>query len=224
MTKTFYALVGKRYLDATCAFLGLLLLSPVLCVVALAIRLTSAGPVFFRQTRVGQFGKPFQIFKFRTMVVNGRAKGSLLTASGDPRITPIGRWLRSTKTDELAQLLNVLKGEMSLVGPRPEVPEYVAAYTKRQQQVLLVKPGITGPAASMLEEELLAGQADKESFYLTTILPAKLETDIAYSQSVRLSSDLHLIFRTIGRVILRIVEICRPQLFFSEKRNAESEE
>src|SRR5579863_1248496 len=114
MTKTFYALVGKRYLDATCASAGLLLLSPVLCVVAFAIRLTSAGPIFFRQTRVGQFGKPFQIFKFRTMVVNGRAKGSLLTASGDPRITSVGRWLRRTKTDELAQLLNVLRGEMSL--------------------------------------------------------------------------------------------------------------
>lgn len=224
MTQTFYSLVGKRYFDATCAFAGLVLLSPALCAVAFAIRLTNAGPVFFRQTRVGQFGKPFRIFKFRTMVVNCHAHGPLLTASRDPRITSVGRWLRSTKVDELAQLLNVLKGEMSLVGPRPEVPEYVAAYTKGQQLVLLVKPGITGPAASMYEEELLAGQADMESFYLRTVLPAKLEKDIAYSQCIRLSTDLRLIFRTIGRVVLRIAEICRPPLTFFHKRDAESQE
>lgn len=209
MNPTFYSLIGKRYLDASLAFLGLIVLSPVLCLAALIVRLTSPGPVFFRQTRIGQFGRPFQIFKFRTMVVNGNANGPLLTASGDPRVTPLGRFLRSTKVDELAQLLNVLSGEMSLVGPRPEVPEYVAAYTKRQQRVLLVKPGITGPAASMYEEELLGDQADKERFYLSTVLPAKLETDIAYSENIRISTDLKLIFHTIARVIVRIAEICR---------------
>jgi lipopolysaccharide/colanic/teichoic acid biosynthesis glycosyltransferase len=220
MTQTFYSLIGKRCLDATCALLGLLALSPAFCVVALAIRLTSAGPVFFRQIRIGQFSKPFRIFKFRTMVVQGDAHGSLLTASGDPRITPVGRWLRSTKMDELAQLLNVVRGEMSLVGPRPEVPEYVAAYTKRQRQVLRLRPGITGPAASMYEEELLAGQADKERFYLATVLPAKLETDIAYSESIGLATDLKLIFQTIATVILRIAEICRVCFSVSQKRNA----
>src|ERR1700679_2722259 len=129
---TLYSLVGKKCLDASCAFLGLVLLSPLLCLAALAVRISSPGPVFFRQARLGQFGRPFRIFKFRTMVVDNGARGSLLTASGDPRITPVGRWLRATKLDELAQLLNVLRGEMSLVGPRPEVPEYVASYTERQ--------------------------------------------------------------------------------------------
>jgi lipopolysaccharide/colanic/teichoic acid biosynthesis glycosyltransferase len=151
------------------------------------------------------------------MVANRSAGGSSLTAFGDPRITSTGRWLRSTKVDELAQLLNVLKGEMSLVGPRPEVPEYVAAYTARQKQVFLVKPGVTGPAASMYEEELLAGQADKERFYITTALPAKLETDIAYSENVRFSNDLKLIVQTIARVLVRIAEMCRPSFSVSQK-------
>ena len=217
VTPTLYSRVGKRCLDATGAFLGLVVLSPVLGLTALAVRLTSPGPVFFRQVRLGQFGKPFRIFKFRTMLVDNPADGSLLTASGDPRITPVGRWLRSTKLDELAQLLNVLRGEMSLVGPRPEVPEYVAFYTARQRQVLSVKPGVTGPAASMYEEELLAGQLDKEHFYLTKVLPAKLETDIAYSQNVRCSSDLKLILRTIAKVAVRISEMCRPPLAVSQK-------
>lgn len=224
LNQTFYSLIGKRCLDATCASLGLILLSPALCLVSLIIRFTSPGPVFFRQTRVGQFGKPFRIFKFRTMVANGNADGPSLTASGDPRITPFGRLLRSTKVDELAQLLNVIKGEMSLVGPRPEVPQYVAVYTKSQRRVLLVKPGITGPAASMYEEELLAEQADKESFYLTAVLPAKLETDVSYSKSVRISTDLKLIFQTIARVTARTAEICRQRFPASQKQNVEMQE
>jgi lipopolysaccharide/colanic/teichoic acid biosynthesis glycosyltransferase len=217
VTPTLYSLVGKRCLDASCALLGLVLLSPVLCLAALAVRITSPGPVFFRQARLGQFGRPFRIFKFRTMVVNNGADGSLLTASGDPRITRVGRWLRATKLDELAQLLNVLRGEMSLVGPRPEVPDYVAFYTERQRQVLLVKPGVTGPAASMYEEELLAGQPDKEHFYLTTVLPAKLETDIAYCKNVQCLSDLKLILRTIAKVAVRIGELCRLPVSVSQK-------
>lgn len=216
-TPTLYTLAGKRCLDATCALLGLIVLSPALCLAAVAVRITSPGPVFFRQKRLGQFGKPFRIFKFRTMVASNASHGSLLTASGDPRITPVGRWLRATKLDELAQLLNVLRGEMSLVGPRPEVPEYVASYTERQRQVLLVRPGVTGPAANMYEEELLAGQLDKEHFYLTTVLPAKLETDIAYCKNVGCLSDLRLIFQTIAKVAVRIGEICRLHLAVSQK-------
>lgn len=217
MNRSFYTLIGKRCLDATCALGGLIALSPLLCLAAFAVRITSPGPIFFRQTRVGQFGSLFRIFKFRTMVASDIAGASLLTASGDPRITRVGRWLRRTKIDELAQLLNVLRGEMSLVGPRPEVPEYVAAYTERQKQILAVKPGVTGPAANMYEEELLAGQLDKERFYLTTVLPAKLETDIAYCRNIRCSSDVRLILRTIAKVVLRIGEMCRPSLAASPK-------
>lgn len=224
LNRTYYSLIGKRYLDATCAFLGLIALSPVLCLTAVIIRLTSPGPVLFRQSRIGQFGKPFRIFKFRTMVVNDNVNGPLLTASGDSRVTPFGRLLRSIKVDELVQLLNVLKGDMSLVGPRPEVPRYVAAYTKRQRRILLVKPGITGPAASMYEEELLAEQADQERFYLSTVLPAKLETDIAYAENVRISTDLKLIFHTIARVFLRITEVCGLPFSVSQKRKYKTQE
>ncbi len=214
--RTFYVRSGKRWLDAVCSLGGIIVLSPLLCAAAIAIRLTSAGPVFFRQTRIGRHGKPFRIFKFRTMVASNAPGAPLLTASGDPRVTRVGRWLRATKVDELAQLFNVLKGEMSLVGPRPEIPEYVAAYTERQKQVLAMKPGITGPAARMDEEELLAGQLDQSRFYLTVILPAKLNTDLAYCENVRCSTDLKLIFRTIAKVAAKIVETWRTPLPMSQ--------
>src|SRR5215467_14124175 len=192
---TFYFRVGKRYFDAVIAFTALVLLTPLFLLTAIAIKFTSRGPVFFRQTRVGQLGRPFRIFKFRSMTGTSYGNGSLLTAAGDPRITPLGRWLRRTKIDEFPQLINVVCGDMSLVGPRPEVSEYVALYTERQREVLRVKPGITGPAANdyIDEELLLAGQPDKEAFYVSTILPAKLEYDIAYSKRVRFRDDLLII-------------------------------
>jgi lipopolysaccharide/colanic/teichoic acid biosynthesis glycosyltransferase len=214
--ETFYIRAGKRWLDAACSFGGIIILSPLLCAAAMAIRLTSAGPVFFRQTRIGRHGKPFRIFKFRTMVASNAPGAPLLTASGDPRVTRVGCWLRATKVDELAQLFNVLKGEMSLVGPRPEIPEYVAAYTERQKLVLAMKPGITGPATRMDEEELLVGQTDQSQFYATVILPAKLKTDLAYSENVRCSTDLKLIFRTIAKVAGKIVETFRAPLPMSQ--------
>ncbi len=185
---TFYTKAGKRWLDLALASTGVVVLSPVLLSAALAVRLTSAGPIFFRQVRVGLDGRPFRIFKFRTMYVDRSSADSLLTASGDSRITSVGRFLRSAKIDELSQLFNVLAGDMSLVGPRPEVPKYVAVYTEEQQRVLSVKPGVTGPAANMLEEELLAGQTDTEQFYLTTVLPAKLRIDCDYCENVSLKT------------------------------------
>jgi lipopolysaccharide/colanic/teichoic acid biosynthesis glycosyltransferase len=200
-----YSRVGKPCFDAAVASTGLVLLAPLFLLAAAAIKLTSRGPVFFRQIRVGQFGTPFRIFKFRTMTGTTRGRGSLLTAAGDPRITALGRWLRKTKIDELPQLMNVVCGDMSLVGPRPEVPEYVAQYTKSQRQILRVKPGMTGRAANdyIDEELLLAGQPDKEAFYVSTILPAKLEYDLAYSKRVRFRDDLLIILETLGKVCNR---------------------
>lgn len=206
----FYFETGKRCLDIACAFCGLILLSPVLVAVALAVSLTSYGPVFFRQVRVGRRGRPFRIFKFRTMFQHSGNSGSLLTAAGDPRITPLGRWLRKSKFDELPQLINVLAGDMSLVGPRPEVPAYVAAYAEAYEPILLAKPGITGPSANVYEEELLAGNSDKETFYLTCVLPAKLKIDAAYCRDIRFSTDLRVLFRTLATLFSRILEICNP--------------
>lgn len=201
--KTFYAQTGKRWLDAACAFVALIILSPLFGVVALATKLTSRGPVLFRQVRIGQFGRPFRILKFRTMIARGNERGPLLTARGDRRITRLGRWLRKSKVDEIPQLINVLIGDMSLVGPRPEVPEYTAGYTDGQRRVFLVRPGITGPAANAYfnEEELLARQADKDSFYLRDVLPAKLHMDLLYCENVTLTKDLRLIFSTFATIL-----------------------
>jgi len=136
--------------------------------------------------------------------------GPLLTAEGDSRITPFGKWLRKSKVDELPQLINVLSGDMSLVGPRPEVPRYAGEYTDRQKKILLVKPGITGPSANVYEEQLLGGHLDKESFYLTTILPAKLEIDIVYCESVSFTEDLRLILQTFWKIFVRMMELQKP--------------
>jgi lipopolysaccharide/colanic/teichoic acid biosynthesis glycosyltransferase len=220
MTQTFYARIGKRWLDAGRAFAGLIILSPLLLLAAFAIKLASRGPVFFRQTRVGRFGKTFRIFKFRSMKVVNPGGESLLTAAGDARINAVGRWLRKTKADELPQLINVLLGEMSLVGPRPEVPKYAASYSEKQRRVLLAKPGITGPAANSYinEEELLADQADKDEFYLTTLLPAKLEIDLAYCEDVRLVEDMKIILSTLSHIFFRTRGLSKPLLHIPERQ------
>lgn len=201
MSATFYSRHGKRWLDATLAFAGLILLSPLLLFVVIAVRLSSPGPALFRQTRTGQFGNPFQILKFRSM--RAGSTGSLVTASGDSRVTPLGRWLRKTKMDELPQLFNVLLGHMSLVGPRPEVPLYTALYSARQKQVFTARPGITSPFINADEETLLAGQPDPERFYVTTLMPAKLEIDLAYCQNIRFFHDLRLIIGTVAQLLAR---------------------
>jgi lipopolysaccharide/colanic/teichoic acid biosynthesis glycosyltransferase len=214
---TFYATTGKRWFDLCAASVGILAISPILLGAAATVAFTSSGPIFFRQERVGKNGKLFRIFKFRTMYVSSAAD-SQLTASGDSRVTRVGRWLRSSKIDELAQLFNVVKGEMSLVGPRPEVPKYVATYSETQMQVLSARPGVTGPAANMFEEELLAGQADKEHFYVTSVLPAKLAIDCAYCRNVTFAGDVRLIFSTVTKVLRRIGELCRPVASISQKQ------
>jgi len=199
---SFYSRFGKRWLDATASFIGLLVLLPVLFAAGLAIKFTSPGTVFFRQIRTGQFGKPFRIFKFRTMYATNDARAALVTSSGDPRITPIGRWLRASKIDELPQLINVLLGEMSLVGPRPEVPLYTDAYDQSQTPILQLKPGITSPATVALrnEEEIMALHTNEPEFYQDTLVPFKVATDLAYFQQFSLLGDLKLILVTFSRI------------------------
>jgi lipopolysaccharide/colanic/teichoic acid biosynthesis glycosyltransferase len=220
MAETFYRRWGKRWFDAVASAAGLLVLSPAMIAVAIAVKFTSAGPVFFRQIRSGQFGRQFRIFKFRTMNENAAELGSTVTAGDDLRITRLGRWLRKTKIDELPQLINVLRGEMSLVGPRPEVPEYTNAYTERQRRVLLAKPGITGPAANayVREEELLAGQPNKYEYYAAEILPRKLELDLLYCEDIRILKDVRLIFQTISRVFATFTPAGRSLLHAPQKQ------
>ena len=203
MQRTFYVQYAKRWFDVIVSLGGLLLVSPFLLLVAIAVRLDSPGPSFFRQERTGKCGRTFRIIKFRTMrlVVSGDAP--LITASGDSRVTRIGRWLRKTKVDELPQLFNVILGEMSLVGPRPEVPMYTRLYNQAQTRVLEARPGITGPAAIACanEEEILAQQPDPESYYVGCLLPLKLELDLAYCAKVGFSKDVSLIAQTLKRLL-----------------------
>jgi lipopolysaccharide/colanic/teichoic acid biosynthesis glycosyltransferase len=182
------------------------LISPMLVLVGLAVKLSSRGPVFFRQIRIGQFGKPYLMFKFRSMKTEERP-GSQLTALGDPRITPLGAWLRRTKIDELPQLFNVVLGHMSLVGPRPEVPDFVQHYTSKQRMVLSARPGITGPSANVYEEELLASHHDKETFYITTVMPAKLEIDLHYCENIAFRTDCYVLYRTFAKLLIRVYEL-----------------
>jgi lipopolysaccharide/colanic/teichoic acid biosynthesis glycosyltransferase len=186
----------RRALDLCAASVLLVLLSPVLVTVALAVRLSSPGPILFRQRRVGRNGVEFELLKFRSMRAGNSGPG--VTAGGDSRITPVGARLRKWKLDELPQLLNVVRGEMSLVGPRPEVERYVRHYTPEQRAVLSVRPGITGVAQLEYrdEEALLAGRDDVEAFYIREVLPAKLALDLKYLRERTLASDLRILLRT----------------------------
>ncbi len=189
---------SKRAFDVIASGLGLIAISPLMLGVAVAIKLSSPGPVFYLSRRVGRHGRLFGIYKFRTMVVNADKIGPGVTVSNDPRITRIGKLLRSTKLDELPQLINVLRGEMSLVGPRPEDPRYVALYTPEQRAVLNVRPGITSPASLHYHDEqsLLVG-ADWETQYINEILPAKLAIDLEYAKRPSLQQDIALITDTV---------------------------
>lgn len=198
-------MITKRIFDLILSGIGLLLLSPIFVVVALWIKLDSAGPILFKQTRVGYDGKDFHIYKFRTMIVNAEAIGTQITIGEDPRITKSGKFLRKYKLDELPQLLNVLVGEMSLVGPRPEVPRYVSLYNTEQKKVLNVLPGITDLASLEFsnENELLAGKEDAEKFYIQEIMPRKLLLNLEYINKAGLLFDLKIILRTIWRIIVK---------------------
>ncbi len=170
--------MGKRALDLTASTCGLLLLWPLLAFIAAAIRLTSPGPAIFAQTRLGRGGRPFRLYKFRSMVADADRRGASVTAGGDPRITPLGRLLRQTKLDELPQLWNVLRGDMSLVGPRPEVPEFATMFPAQYRRILHVRPGITHRATLAFrdEERILADAQveDSRRFYIEWVMPRKL--------------------------------------------------
>jgi len=200
MMHTFYARRGKRVFDFVVGVIALLLLSPMLLVVALLVRLSSKGPAIYRQKRVGRDGKVFRIAKFRSMFEAADKTGPAITSTGDPRITPVGRVLRLGKLDELPQLWNVVLGDMSLVGPRPEVPAYVDFYSDSQRRVLTVRPGITDPAsiAYRWEEKLLGARPDPERYYRDVVLPEKLAMNLDYIDRISLSYDLSLLLRTTG--------------------------
>jgi len=202
-TQGFYVSCGKRALDIFASAAALLTLSPLFAMVALSIKLTSPGPILFRQIRIGRKGLRFNVLKFRSMYIRD-SDGSPITVAGDDRITPVGRFLRRFKLDELPQLLNVLRGDMSMVGPRPEVPVYVAHYTPEQRVVLSVRPGITDPSSLVYrrEEEILAAASDPEEFYRTCILPDKLARSGAYLQNVTFYGDVRIIWKTLTSSLL----------------------
>ena len=196
-------LILKRGMDIAVSGAALFVLWPILLLVALAIKIDDPGPVFYRQVRVGRGGRPFRIYKFRTMVVDAEKKGLSITVGKDSRITRMGAFLRKTKLDELAQLLNVFTGEMSFVGPRPEVPKYVNMYTPYQRQVLLVRPGITDYAsiAYRNENDMLEGAEDPERMYIDVIMPDKIELNMKYLREISPVADIRLIFSTIIAII-----------------------
>ncbi len=204
-TRSLYTAAGKRTFDLLAAAIALFILLPVFLLIALLLKLTSAGPVFYRQERVGKEGHNFRIAKFRTMAANAEKRGPSITIGGDPRITPLGRIMRALKLDELPQLWNVLRGEMSLVGPRPEIPIYVQNYNQAQTKVLAVRPGITDPGSIAYwdEEKLLAQQACPETYYLEVVLPHKLVLNLEYIRRISWKYDLWLLTKTCFRLFSR---------------------
>jgi lipopolysaccharide/colanic/teichoic acid biosynthesis glycosyltransferase len=190
----------RRLLDVVAAAVGLVILSPLLALLAAAVKLSSIGPVLHRAERVGRGGKLFTLYKFRSMRL-GQA-GPAITRANDPRITTAGHFIRRTKLDELPQLINVLRGDMSLVGPRPEVLRYVALYDAEQQRILSVRPGMTSPASLLYraEEEQLVGD-EWERYYVGTIMPAKLRIDLEYIDRRSVASDLRVIAGTFAALL-----------------------
>jgi lipopolysaccharide/colanic/teichoic acid biosynthesis glycosyltransferase len=189
--------VAKRGLDIVASALGLVVLSPVLATIALAVKVGSPGPVLFRQERVGLDGRPFRIVKFRTMRVG--ASGPLVTAGGDPRVTGLGRFLRRYKLDELPQLWNVLLGDMSLVGPRPEVARYVRLFQEDYARILRIRPGLTDYAAVEYrdEERTLRTASDPEAAYTAVVLPSKIALYHRYLDEMSFGTDVRLVLRTL---------------------------
>jgi lipopolysaccharide/colanic/teichoic acid biosynthesis glycosyltransferase len=195
----------KRTFDLTLCILGLMVIWPVLLVIMILIRRDGGKTVFFRQLRIGKNGNPFLIWKFRTMVEDAESLGKQLTVGDDPRITRIGYWLRKTKLDELPQLFNILSGEMSFVGPRPEVPKYVELYTEEQKQVLNLLPGITDLASIEYRDEsnLLAESSDPEKTYIEEIMPEKIRINLEYCNRSNVLTDLMVILKTLFRVFIK---------------------
>jgi lipopolysaccharide/colanic/teichoic acid biosynthesis glycosyltransferase len=191
-----------RIVEVTLALAGLLVLSPILLIIGLLVKLQDGGTVFYKATRVGLGGKPFVLYKFRTMVPGAEKIGAAITTSGDTRITPLGRFLRRYKLDELPQLVNVIAGDLSFVGARPEDPRYVTLYNLQQREILDFRPGITSPASLRYrdEEKLLDG-ADWHTRYVHEILPQKLAMDLAYLKRKTITSDIRIILKTLGGIL-----------------------
>ena len=192
----------KRCADVTLALAGIILLLPLLVLTALLVKLDSAGPVLFVHERIGRGFRPFRMYKFRTMRADAPLEGSVVTVRGDTRVTRMGRLLRRTKLDELPQLINVLSGEMSLVGPRPEVRRYVEQFRRDYEELLTVRPGITDPASLKYrdEEAILATAACPEDYYVHQVLPDKIQLSKAYVRSASFLGDLSIILRTLFRL------------------------
>lgn len=199
----FYQRRGKRVFDLITSAIGLLLLSPVFAVIAVLVKSSSRGPILFRQQRVGKDGRLFRVLKFRSMVDGAEHKGKSITSNSDPRVTSLGLVLRKWKLDELPQLWNVLIGEMSLVGPRPEVPSYVVNYTSEQRQVLKIRPGITDPASIRYRNEggVLDQSDAPELLYREKILPEKLSLNIEYLKDISFTRDFSLVVATLRSIV-----------------------
>lgn len=193
----------KRLFDIGTSICGLIVLLPFIAVIVILIKSEDRGPVFYRGVRVGRYGKPFRIFKFRTMVVDAEKNGGPSTADDDPRITKVGKFLRKYKLDELPQLINVLKGEMSFVGPRPEVPMEVKSYTEEEKRILSVCPGITDWASLTFhnEGEILKGSPDPHQAYREKIRPGKIKLALKYVDERSFLTDIKVIFETLMTLV-----------------------
>lgn len=193
----------KRLFDLTFSTIGLVIFSPVILFLAVWIKLESKGPVFYKGKRVGQFGRPFNMIKFRTMVINADKIGGPSTADDDPRLTNVGKFIRRYKLDEISQLINVFIGNMSFVGPRPEVQEYVDMYTKEERAILNLKPGITDYASIKYnnEGEILNGHEDPEKAYLEIIRPGKIQLQLKYLRNKSLLTDMKILYQTARMLV-----------------------
>ena len=197
------SLLLKRLFDVVVSAIMLLLLSPVFLVLAIAIKLDSPGPVFYRQVRVTQYGAEFRIFKFRSMVSDADKRGSLVTVSGDSRITRVGHFIRNCRLDELCQLIDIFRGTMTFVGTRPEVPKYVAAYTPEMMATLLLPAGVTSEASILYkdEAELLDAAEDVDAVYIRDVLPGKMQYNLDALKNFSFFSDIKTMFRTVFAVL-----------------------
>lgn len=193
----------KRFADCIIAVISLILLLPIFILVVILIKTDSKGPVFFKQVRVGRYNKDFKIYKFRTMYIDSDKKGLLTIGGRDSRVTKLGYYLRKSKLDELAQLINIVKGDMSFVGPRPEVRSYVELYTEEQIEVLNVRPGITDIASIEYrnENELLENQEDPNQFYIDVIMQRKLQLNLDYLKNRNLIKDFIIVLKTFQAII-----------------------
>ena len=197
------SLALKRCFDVVVSAMMLLVLAPVFLVLAIAIKLDSPGPVFYRQVRVTQYGKEFRIFKFRSMVSDADKRGSLVTVSGDSRITRVGHFIRNCRLDELCQLIDIFRGTMTFVGTRPEVPKYVAAYTPEMMATLLLPAGVTSEASILYkdEAELLDAADDVDAVYIRDVLPGKMKYNLDALKNFSFFSDIATMFRTVFAVL-----------------------